>query len=170
MNLTEAAKLVAILKGVYLREQFTEESPQAFLWLLGDLPFQAVIDAAQIHGRRSKWCPTPAELRDIIAEQTVPETTPGEAWALVKKQMARYGLARYGEWEFDDPAIADAVKAAGVSHLCTSEEQYARRDFEKALTDAQERRRRGVQDGTAAPALTRSNGRSAVLAGGTVVD
>ncbi len=30
MNLSEATKLVAILKGVYLREKFTDESPQGF--------------------------------------------------------------------------------------------------------------------------------------------
>ena len=150
MNLSEATKLVAILKGVYLREQFTEESPQAFLWLLGDLPYDEVLAAAQIHGRRSKWCPTAAELREIIAEQTTPQTTPGEAWELVKKQMLRYGMSRYAEWTFDDPAIAAAVKAAGVTHLCTSEEHYARRDFEKAFGDARQRARLAVQDGTAA--------------------
>lgn len=150
MTLTEAAKLVAILKGIYHREQFTEESPTAYHMLLDDLAYGDVLAAVKVHGRRSKWCPTPAELRDIITEQNVPEMSPGEAWQLVKRQINRHGYDSRGLWTFDNPAIAAAVTAVGHSHICFSEEQYARRDFEAAFKSAQDRQRRDVQDGSAA--------------------
>ncbi len=150
MNLSEATKFVAILKGVYLREQFTEASPKSFLWLLEDLQYEAVLRAARIHGIRSKWCPTPAELREIIDESKAPNISTGEAWEVVQKQIRRHG---YDAWEnclFGDEAILAAVKAVGWRRLCYDDNSqgYVRRDFDLALVRAQERSRKEIQTGS----------------------
>lgn len=151
MNLSEATKLVAILKGVYLREQFTDESPQAFLWLLEDLPYDVVLQAAKIHGTRSKWCPTPSELREIIANQAVPAIPAGEAWEVVQKQIRKNGYAGYDQCAFGDEAIDAAVRRVGWRRLCLDEDQkFIRRDFDQALEAAQERIRTDVQSGAVA--------------------
>jgi hypothetical protein len=150
VTLTDAAKLVAVLKGVYLREQFTEESPRAFLWLLEDLPVEAVMAAAKIHGTRSKWCPTPAELREIIAEQATPKMPAGDAWEWVQKQVRKCGRDGFAAVIFEDQAIKDAVRRVGWRRICdedTSKGDFVRRDFDAALAAAQTERRRDVQSG-----------------------
>lgn len=149
MNLSEATKLVAMLKSVYLREQFTEQSPNAFLWLLEDLPYESVLQAAKIHGTRSKWCPTPAELREIIADEAVPTISAGEAWETVIRQIRKHGYANFDQCDFGDEAILAAVKSVGWRRICLEpdEKGYIRRDFEQALEVAQHRIRRDVQSG-----------------------
>jgi len=160
MNLSDATKLVAILKGVYLREQFTEESPQSFLWLLGDLPLDVVLEAAKIHGMTSKWCPTAAELREVIAKKATPEIASGEAWETVLKQIRKHGYDNFDQCEFGSDAILAAVKSVGWRRICWDDlsNGYVRRDFDVALEAAQQRQRRDVQSGSvdsvSAPKLT----------------
>ena len=159
MNISEATKLVAILKGVYLREPFTEESPKAFLWLLEDLPYELVLQAAKIHGTRSKWCPTPAELREVIAEKAAPAVPAGEAWEIVQKQIRKNGYAGFSDCDFGDEAITLAVKTVGWRRLCLDEDQkFIRRDFDQALETCQERVRKDVQTGAAGVALPQPAG------------
>ena len=154
MTISEATKLVAILKGVYLREQFTDASPRAFLWLLEDLPFDVVLQAAKIHGTRSKWCPTPAELRAIIAEMAVPKIPAGDAWEIVQKQIRRHGYADFASCDFGDPAITSAVRAVGWRRLCLDEDQkFIRREFDEALERAQAEAVTKAQTGSAGAAL-----------------
>lgn len=151
MNLVEATKLVAILKGVYLREPFTEESPKSFLWLLHDKAYDEVLAAAQVHGMRSKWCPTPAELREIITEQLVPIVSGGEGWQVVTKQIGKHGYTGWDSVDFGSDAILEAVKQVGWKRICQDDNSqgYVRRDFETALKNVQERMRRDVQSGAA---------------------
>lgn len=151
MNLSEAHKLVAILKGVYHREKFTEESPLGYHMLLDDIPYADAMAALMIHGKRSQWCPTPAELRAIIAEQTAPpEISHGAAWEQVQKQINRHGANNGADAVFDHPAVAAAVAAVGWKRLCLEETKYITGEFNRQLEAAQEKARRGVQDGTAA--------------------
>ncbi len=151
MNLSEATKLVAILKGVYLREQFTEESPKSFLWLLGDLSLDDVLEAAQIHGRTSKWCPTAAELREIIANKAFPAIPSGDAWEIVQKQIRAHGHSGFGQCNFGNDAVEMAVRRVGWRRLCLDEDQkYIRRDFDLALTAEQERTHKDIQSGSVA--------------------
>ena len=158
MNLSEATKLVAMLKSVYVREQFTDDSPTAFLWLLEDKRYEEVLAAAKIHGMRSKWCPTPAELRDIIAEQNTVAISHGEGWDQVRRQILRHGVSGYADATFEHPAVAEAVRAVGWKRLCLEETKYMIPEFNKALDAAQQRQRRDVQDGTAALVGDMANG------------
>lgn len=161
MNEIEAMELVGLLKSVYLRETFTAMSPQAFAWALSDLPAAAVMQAASIHVRRSKWAPTPAELRDIVTEQAGAAMPAGDAWErtlkLVRRHGRDYGADAMAELERNgETAILDAVRAVGWRRICDEDvtKGYLRRDFDQAYEAAVKRERTEAQVGQLdAPAL-----------------
>lgn len=153
MNIAESNVLIGVLKSIYVREQFTDDSPKMYLWLLDDLNASEVMAAVKIHGRRlpeGRFCPTPAELRGIITESREQAVPVGDAWEVVQKQIRRHGYSGWEAVDFGNPAILAAVKAVTWKRMCHDEnQQFVRRDFDKHYEDAVKDLRRDAQVGDA---------------------
>ncbi len=92
MNLEESVKLIAVLKAAYPNAPVTQETPLAYQRGLGDLDYETVSAAAALAMRASKFLPTIAELRTIIAEAMVNLPPWEEAWRQIVEARREYGI------------------------------------------------------------------------------
>ena len=150
VNKTETGTMLLKLRAVWSSEEITPDKIDMYHWLLSDVPFEAVMLAVRAHMGTSAFFPKPAELLALLSAKEVTALSPGEAWEIVQRQINRHGWDGYDRVTFDDPAIAEAVRAVGWKRLCLEETKYVLTEFNRALVAAQDRRRRGVQDGTVA--------------------
>lgn len=146
----ETTKALLTLRAVWSNEEITPEKIEVYHWLLSDFTFEQVMGSVKTHMTTGTFFPKPAELLALLSAKEVPAISPGEAWEVVQRQINRHGWDGYDRVTFDDPAIAEAVKAVGWKRLCLEETKYVLTEFNRALVAAQDRRRRGVQDGTVA--------------------
>jgi hypothetical protein len=138
---------------VWSNEEITPEKIEVYHWLLGDFAFDAVMAAVKRHMTSGTFFPKPAELLALLSEREVPAISPGEAFAIVQKQINRHGADGFANVTFDDPAVSAAVQAVGWKRICLedrSKADYVMRDFTAALEREQRSVRLAVQDGTAA--------------------
>ena len=79
MNKVEAAKVLAIVRACYPQVKVDAESMvNAWLWQLGEFDANLVLKAAEIHVSKSKYFPTPADIRENITRASIllmPEIT-----------------------------------------------------------------------------------------------
>lgn len=152
MTKDQTAKVLSMLKAVWSGEEISHDKVEVYHWVLGEFDFEQIMAAARIHVSRGKFFPKPAELLEIIAEQSVPAVSSGQAWELVLKQVGKNGRDGFGSVAFEHQAITDAVKAVGWRRLCDDDNSkgYVRRDFEAAYENCVLRLRKEVQDGAAA--------------------
>lgn len=152
--MSQMRPLVAAVKSLvdrYPNRNITADTIMGYVEDLEDLPEPLVCAAIVRLRRTSTFLPSIAEIRALVIEAVeAPAMSAGEAWEIVQKQINRHGSMGYEHVTFDDPAIADAVRAVGWRRICLDELKYVRRDFEVALSASQDRHRRDVQDGSVA--------------------
>lgn len=152
MTKTETGTMLSRLAEIWSNEPITPGKIDMYHALLSRFDFADVMAAAITHTASSEFFPKPAHLLRLLSESQVHETTIGEATQLIQKQINAHS-ARFEDVTFDDPCVMDAVKAVGWTRIRLEDRakgDFVTRDLEAALNAAQERRRRGVQDGTAA--------------------
>lgn len=68
MDKLEAAKVLAIVKACYpqVKIENAESMVNSWVWQLGDLDADLVMQAARLHVSKSKFFPTPADIRENI--------------------------------------------------------------------------------------------------------
>ena len=68
MNKVEAVKILAVVRAAYPQVKIAdaESTVNAWVWQLGEFDADVVLKAAQIHVSKSKYFPTPADIRDNI--------------------------------------------------------------------------------------------------------
>lgn len=154
MTIQGIAACHRILRAVWPAEAITEDTVRAWQWAFEDQRDEDVAAAVKLHIRQSKWFPKPAELLELIAEQTVAAgLLPEEAWLEVLREVSRVGLRRGDERRFSDPLIAEAVSAVGWGLICTADAAEARKQFVFTLRAVIGRARRARQHGAAGLAL-----------------
>lgn len=119
MNEAEAEKLVAVLEATYPNHPTKPQTATAYHWALADLPYPIVEAAIREALRSSRFFPTPAELRAVIAERLLGYPAPEEAWRQVQDRVRSVG--HYGAPGFGEGPIAQAVDAIGWRNICLSE-------------------------------------------------
>jgi hypothetical protein len=146
MNATEAEQLVGILEAAYPNHPTKPATASGYFLGLRDLPFVTVMAAAEEVMRTSRFFPTVAEIREIVATSEVAgDLIPEEAWAEVRSEARRVGFNRpptfhrgvfhREEPRFSSPLIERAVQAVGWETICTgnNERGFIRDQFVKAL-------------------------------------
>lgn len=124
MTHDETVKLIALLVVAYPNhEKFRDEKHiqmTVALWeqmFAGDA-FRLVQLATEKHIATSKWPPSIAELRDIIADITMPGVLPpDEAWREVTKLLAIHERLYQPTSDYLPPEIAEAVDTVGYDEL-----------------------------------------------------
>lgn len=146
--------LVAAVKSLvdaFPHRNVTDDTLYQYVEDLEDLPEPLVCEAIKRLRRTSTFLPTIAEIRGLVTAAVMPpETSIGDATRLIQRQINAHST-RFEDVAFDDPCVMEAVQAVGWRRICLedrSKGDYVTRDLEAALKAAQERRRRGVQDGT----------------------
>lgn len=80
--MNEHAEAMAYLGAVYSGREISPQTWGVMLAELADLPADLVMDACRAHvrGSRSRWFPTPGEIRGIVLGAGLP--SPAQAWRL----------------------------------------------------------------------------------------
>lgn len=73
MNKVEAAKILAVVKACYpqVKIENAESMVNAWLWQLGEFDADIVMQAAKLHVSKSRFFPTPADIRENINRASV---------------------------------------------------------------------------------------------------
>jgi hypothetical protein len=159
MNRKEAAQLVAVMAAAYPTAKVQDETAVAYHLLLSDVPYDAAVRAFTILGRTSKFMPTPAEIREVLAD-AVSDIEPWEAaWDELITTIKRHGsyLFRHrshSDWPgWSDDLVAAAVNHVGYENVCGAEYEQLptiRAQFRNFYQGEAARRKRVIQTGDAA--------------------
>jgi hypothetical protein len=171
MNRKEAAQLVAVMAAAYPTAKVQDETAVAYHLLLSDVPYDAAVRAFTILGRTSKFMPTPAEIREVLAD-AVSDIDPWEtAWDELMTTIRRHGSylfrhAAHRDWPgWSDELVAAAVNHVGYEQVCAADAEQLptiRAQFRNVYEAGAKRRTKAIQTGDAAlPA-----GAGAALTGG----
>ena len=136
MTLDDAHELVTLLGAAY-PSQRVKMSPSDVKGMLAaytagllDLEANRVKVAVSNLVKSTKWIPTIAEIREAVVDaEHGKRRSGGEAWGDVVGAIRRYGWSRTPsvDFSFDDPIVADVVRAFGWQDLCRSENAIADR-------------------------------------------
>jgi hypothetical protein len=171
MNREQTAAVLAILRTVWQNEEITTERITAYHWAFDHMDYQVVEDACKRWIKTNRFFPKPAELLELIAEQTVaPNIVPETAWAEVMQEIGRVGVA--GIPSFSHPLIAEAVEAVGWYEIGMAEYKAhptLRAQFRDALKAVRARAIHDAQLGPIPDSLTAiSSGSDKALASGGI--
>jgi len=119
MNKTEAAKIVSVLEGSFPNFPTKPQTVMAYHLALEDLPYDAVQAAVREALKVLKFFPTPAELRQIVADKLLFLPSAEEAWGEVTRQIRDVGM--YGTPRWSCGAVQAAVRAIGYRVLCLTD-------------------------------------------------
>lgn len=147
MNQTKAelAKVVGFLAASFPAARITDQTIEAYIAMLGDVPIEILRVAVQQCANDSKFFPSLAEIRERVAIVSGPaRANSAEAWEQVMIAMKRHGF--YKRPSFDDSLLQRAVDAMDWQALCSSENTIAdRAHFMKIYDQLAERERRESQ-------------------------
>ena len=157
MTYPEIAKLLAILKVTYPNAQSADPTAQVRAWAmaLSDIPYALAEAAIQRHVKRSKWHPTPSEIRELIADAHGVLPDEATAWQMVRQYIRDNGYINPAPWS--GPSIVlEAVRAiGGFRQLRMSESPDRDRDaFGRAYRTYRERALGEIDLGVAVAELT----------------
>lgn len=162
MNRNEAAKLVAILSAAYPAAQIRPETDIAYHLALSDIPYPVAEQAVAILLRTSKFMPTAAEIREVLAEAATSIAPWESAWDEVADVVHRHGYylfrhrtsSRHGDWTgWSSDLIEAAVNHVGYDNLCMTpldKLPTLRAQFRDYYQAEAARRKQAVQIGDAA--------------------
>jgi hypothetical protein len=130
MTPIETKKLIAVLAAAYPSANRTASDLEAMasVWhrVLANVPYAEADHAAYEIIGTSRFMPSVSELLSRIrAKHETPRRTGIEAWGDVMRAVSNFGA--YRDPKFDDPAVAQVVRAMGWQELCASENQVADR-------------------------------------------
>lgn len=144
MNQTKAelAKVVGFLAASFPAAKITDQTIEAYIAMLEDVPIEILRVAIQQCANDSKFFPSLAEIRERVAAVTRPaKANAAEAWEQVMIAMRRDGF--YKHPQFDDSILQRTVEAMDWQALCSSENIPAdRAHFMKIYDQLAERERR----------------------------
>ena len=178
MTEAECRKAVAVLLGAYPSVRIERVTAFAYERMLADLPYPVVNAAIERLLATSKFMPTVAEIRaTCLALSHGEQRAAGEAWGDVLKALRRYGVYRTPgrDFEFEDPVVAECVRALRWDEICNSEFIQADRARFIALYDQLAAKNRTLQLSEGLPAMqrlraTQERDRQAVSAGDAVAN
>ena len=142
MKHEETVKLIGLLVVAYPNyDKFRDENhvrSTVSLWnqMFADDDFRLVQLALEKHIATSKWPPSIAELRDIMADIQLPGLLPvDEAWRAVTKLMGMHERLYGSAAEYLPAPIAQAVDTVGYSQLVELNRAAARGQSSKVGLD-----------------------------------
>ena len=137
MTKQEFAKIAAAINTYYPKEKPFPNGAAIQLWYeeFKDSAYEDVVLALRRHVNTSRWCPTIAELKQALVENTAGAKDWGEHWKEAVNAIHRYGRYREEEaLDSMDPMTREVVKRLGYKDLCRSENQMAdRANFRKVF-------------------------------------
>ncbi len=124
MTKPEAARLVALLKAAWPRQELAPETIRLYAEMLVDLDADAAGAAVREAMTSSRFFPSIAEIRQLVAERHANLPPAAEAWEEVVRGMrqASYdcqGWRDYPRWTCEP--IKRAVDAIGLYELCNTD-------------------------------------------------
>ncbi len=151
MTKAEATKIVVHLVGIWTQTPVSEVTQQLYAQHLADLDFESTVLAIDRLAKTAKWLPAIAEIREMVVNVTHgPKRLGSEAYGDVLAEIRRVGA--YGVPRFEDPAVAESVRAMGWRALCLGENEASdRARFVDLYEGLQDRARADVAAGRALP-------------------
>ena len=124
MNITETAKLMAIISASYNNFESPPEKVKVWHTLLGDLDYKIAGLAVQKLIIDSPFPPTIHDVRKKALEVQHPDIpTPAEAWHILTKNIRKYGSYRASEGMAAlPPVVKETAQYMGYKEICRSED------------------------------------------------
>lgn len=149
MKTSETTALIARLKAAYPRQPIDRQTVAIYVEFLRDLEFSEAAAAVGELIASSRFFPTIAEIRELVARNAVGDKSAPEAWGEVVAEIRRVGA--YGAPQFADPRVSTAVaNVGGWRHVCLADEDQQgtlRAQFRAAYDAADRRVRREANAG-----------------------
>lgn len=120
MNESEVAQVIAVMQAAWPDRNWKGPALKVYQIGLDDIPYEAANAAVAMLIKRSTFCPSPAEIRQVATE-SLTHDIPTVEQALAELQEA---LVRYWPHQtptFSDPLIEQAVRAIGWRQISESE-------------------------------------------------
>lgn len=142
MNHLQSSELFAVLVSLWPNNRANEATARLYGEALADIEYEAARRAVARLARTAKWFPTVAEIREQATDLEHGAPRMGlEAWGDVVAEIRHTGS--YGTPRFDDPIVAECVKAMGSwRDICLSTSDTADRARFIELYDGISRRNR----------------------------
>lgn len=121
MNVTETAKVVAMLSASYPNWSPSKETVAMYHRAFGDLSSENVMAAAEVWVMTEERYPTIAGLRKLAASLTGSlALSADEAWLEVSTVAYEYGTDRDGRPRWSTDLVRQAVRTIGYWEICVS--------------------------------------------------
>ncbi len=118
----ELASVLAYLSSAYPSVQISKETATVYFDVLRDLPFEACRDEAKRLVKQSQWFPSAAQIRKGVCRYAgLLAPSSEQAWFEVTENVRKVGI--YGQVEWSNAIVGEAVKAIGWRDICMSENQ-----------------------------------------------
>lgn len=143
MTLSDSVQL--LFAAYPFREgKVSEMTIRVYLQDLADLPLDDVVDAMNRLRRTSKWLPSVAEIREVVAEDACGLPTEDEAWSLIRACLAK----PHGEaWNLPD-GVSRVMRLIGTSFDFRSDDKGVMQTrFRKAYAEERRKMVQQVQSG-----------------------
>ncbi|MGI8406608.1 MAG: hypothetical protein ACR2OE_17915 [Thermomicrobiales bacterium] len=140
MNTQQTAIILHVLRSVWPNTEINANTVKAYQWALEDLTYAEGERAAKTWMRTGKFFPKPAELREIIGNETAGMDEIAEsAWSEVQREVRRVGFNRpsvFSGGKFQESPIAtfssdlirQTVDSLTWRLICTTDEPEKLRD------------------------------------------
>ena len=135
MTEREAKALVTLLKSMYPHTEVSRETWQGYAHYLADLDFDQAKAAVDELVVTSRFFPSVAEIRELVADHACGLPSEEEAWHEVEEAIRRFDSADSSTWtyssDFSCPAVGAAAQSmGGVSAMHEARElAFSRREF-----------------------------------------
>ena len=157
MNRKDATQLVAILAAAYPAAQIQEQTAYAYQMGLSDIAYADAERAVSVLMRTSKFMPTVAEIREVLADASTNLEPWDAAWDELASAVDQYGSYLHhpsrGWPGWSDDLVASAVRHIGYENACTMDSSNIgtiRAQFRDYYRNAANRQKKIVQTGDAA--------------------
>lgn len=116
MRASEVVRVVELLQGAYPRQEIPKSTLSVYVMALADLDVEDCLRAVTRHVQTSKWFPTIAEIRELVAEAITELPEPEFAWREVREALGR-DTAGQPVPAWSCPEIREAVAVLGWGTL-----------------------------------------------------
>ena len=120
MTESEIAQLIAVMQAAWPERNWKGPALMVYQIGLDDIPYEAANAAVGMLIKRSTFCPSPAEIRQVATESLAADIpTVDQALGELQEALIRYWPHQTPA--FSHPLIANAVRAIGWRQISESE-------------------------------------------------
>lgn len=124
----ETVSVINLIRNTYgnfkgLSEKDLDVVVNTWSSILGEYSYSIILNALKQHIATNVYPPKPADILNTISKSQTDQTTAGEAWEILRKNIGKYGFynAHEGYTTLPEKIKKSVDTIGGYSYLCTSD-------------------------------------------------